>query len=177
MKLEKLKSEGVITIRYIGIDPSTKTGFVALDELGNALVEKEITGQGDKDPKRMVTLTENIVNQLQESDIICIEGFSYGSKGRGISFQFGLGHAIRNAMFENGAKYIVVSPGQLKKFATGKGNTSKDNMILPIYKRWGYEHDSDNVRDAFVLAHIARAIHGHGELVKYQKEVIKELGK
>lgn len=125
----------------------------------------------------MVTLTENIVNQLDKSDIICIEGFSYGSKGRGISFQFGLGHSIRNALFQAGIDYNLVTPGQLKKFATGKGNTSKDNMILPIYKRWGYEHDSDNVRDAYVLANIARALHGHGELVKYQNEIVKELGK
>lgn len=164
-------------IRYIGIDPSTKTGFVALDEWGTVITEQEITGESNKDPKRMVTLTENIVNQLDDNDVICIEGFSYGSKGRGISFQFGLGHSIRNALFQKGISYIDISPGQLKKFATGKGNTSKDNMILPIYKRWGYEHDSDNVRDAYILAQIARGLHGHGELVKYQEEVIKELKK
>lgn len=167
--------KGLIAIRYVGIDPSTKTGFVALDENGNVLAEKEITGQGDKDPRRMVTLKESIIKELRKDDVICIEGFSYGSRGRGISFQFGLGHAIRNAMFSNKIDFTVVAPGQLKKFATGKGNASKDNMILPIYKRWGYEHDSDNVRDAYVLSRIGMALDGHGELVKYQKEIIKEL--
>ena len=165
----------MITIRYIGIDPSTKTGFVALDEWGQVIHEREITGESDKDPKRMVTLTKNIIKELHKDDVICIEGFSYGSKGRGLSFQFGLGHAIRNAMFSNKIDFTVVAPGQLKKFATGKGNSSKDNMILPIYKRWGYEHDSDNVRDAFILAQIARGLHGHEDLVKYQEEVIKNL--
>ncbi len=137
-----------------------------------------MTGVSDQDPKRMVTLTEKVINQIKgQNSVICIEGFSYGSKGRGISFQFGLGHAIRNEMYKNKLKYIDVSPGQLKKFATGKGNTSKDNMILPIYKRWEYEHDSDNVRDAFVLAQIARGLNHGDELVKYQKEIIQELQK
>lgn len=142
------------------------------------MLEEEITGISDKDPKRMVTLTNKIINQIKgQNSTICIEGFSYGSKGRGISFQFGLGHAIRNEMFKHNIKYIDVSPGQLKKFATGKGNTSKDNMILPIYKRWNYEHDSDNVRDAFVLAQIARGLHHGNGLVKHQREVIFELKK
>jgi len=167
-----------VTTNFIGIDPSTKTGLVILDDDGNVLLEEEITGTGDEDPKRMVTLTNKIINQIKgQNSVICIEGFSYGSKGRGISFQFGLGHAIRNEMFKNNIEYIDVSPGQLKKFATGKGNTSKDNMILPIYKRWGYEHDSDNVRDAFVLAQIARGFNNNDELVKYQKEVVQELAK
>jgi len=168
----------VITIKFIGIDPSTKTGIVILDGDGNVLLEEEITGKSDTDPKRMVTLTNKIINQIKgQNSVICIEGFSYGSKGRGISFQFGLGHAIRNEMYKHDIKYIDVSPGQLKKFATGKGNTSKDNMILPIYKRWGYEHNSDNVRDAFVLAQIAKGLSFGNGLVKYQREVIFELKK
>lgn len=148
---------------------------MVLDKKGNILVEKEITGEGNKDPKRMMTLVENVVSELQENDVICIEGFSYGSRGKGISFQFGLGHALRIEMFKQKHNYIDVAPSQVKKFATGKGNTSKDNMILPIYKKWNYENDSDNIRDAYVLAQIARAISGHGELVKYQKEIAKEL--
>src|SRR5699024_3925154 len=167
-----------MNVNYIGIDPSTKTGIVILDNDGNVLLEEEITGTGDKDPKRMVTLTNKIINQIKgQNSTICIEGFSYGSKGRGISFQFGLGHAIRNEMFKHDIKYIDVSPGQLKKFATGKGNTSKDNMILPIYKRRSEEHTSENVRDAFVLAQIARGLKRHDELVKYQKAVVQELAR
>jgi len=162
-------------MRYIGIDLSTKTGFVALDKVGNVILAEEVTGQGNKDPKRMVTLTDNIVKRLNKGDFICIEGFSYGSRGRGISFQFGLGHHVRNTLYELGYKYTLVTPGQLKKFATGKGNTSKDNMILPIYKKWNFEHESDNVRDAYVLAQIAKSLNNDADLLKYEKEVIKEL--
>src|SRR5699024_9229979 len=102
-----------------------------------------------------------------------VEGFSYGSRGRGVSFQFGLGHALRIELYKNNFNYLIVTPSQVKKYATGKGNTSKDNMILPIFKKWGFEHDSDNVRDAFVLAKIAEGIRAGVGLTNYQKDVIK----
>src|SRR5690625_2294207 len=132
---------------YVGLDPSTKTGIVILDKDGNVILEKEITTNIKEDPERFIHITEQILEHLKDGDKICIEGFSYGSRGRGVSTQYGIGWTIRTALFYQDVDYTEVTPGGLKKFATGKGNTSKDNMILPIYKRWGYEHKSDNVRD------------------------------
>ncbi|MGE6261025.1 hypothetical protein ACQKCU_24635 [Heyndrickxia sporothermodurans] len=43
-------------MRFVGTAPSTKTGFVALDKHGNVLREKELTGIGNEDAKRMTTL-------------------------------------------------------------------------------------------------------------------------
>ena len=55
----------------------------------------------------------------------------------------------------------------LKKFATGKGNTKKEDTVLPIFKRWDFEHPSDNVRDAYVLAQIARSIKNNANLTTF----------
>lgn len=164
-------------MRFIGIDPSTKTGFVALDEHGTVLRAKELTGAGTQDPKRMVTLIDEIMAHIQKDDVIAIEGFGFASQQ---AIQLGgIGWGIRMALFRRGIPYIEVPPTSVKKFATGKGNTKKDEMVLPIFKRWGFEHSSDNVRDAFVLAQIALAIqamtHRTGAsitLTKTQLEVI-----
>lgn len=164
-------------MRFVGLDPSTKTGIVILDKKGNVILEKEITSSIKEDPQRFIHITEQILEHLKDGDKICIEGFSYGSRGRGVSTQYGIGWTIRTALFYQDVDYTEVTPGGLKKFATGKGNTSKDNMILPIYKRWGYEHKSDNVRDAFVLAQISRAMHEDIKLTKFQKEVIEVIKK
>ena len=164
-------------MRYIGIDLSSKTGLVAINQENKILMAEEIQGDSNEDPKRMVSLTEKILQRLDAKDKIMIEGFSYGSRGRGVSFQFGLGHYVRNELYKYGFDYKIVAPGQLKKFASGKGNTSKDNMILPIYKKWGFEHESDNVRDAFVLAKIGQAFNQGNDLLKYENEVIEELKK
>src|SRR5699024_67117 len=162
-------------MNYIGIDPSTKTGLVVLDKQGIALHQEEVTTGIKKDPARFIDITERVLKHIKKGDTVVLEGFSYGSKGRGVSTQYGMGWVLRTALYHKDIDYTEVTPGGLKKFATGKGNTSKDNMILPIFKRWGFEHDSDNVRDAYVLAKIGRAIKGHEETTKYQKEVLKAI--
>ncbi|OUM85664.1 MAG: hypothetical protein BAA01_09335 [Bacillus thermozeamaize] len=166
--------------RFVGIDPSTKTGFVALDEHGNVVRAKELTGVGGSDPKRMVTLIDEVMRHLQPEDIICIEGFGFASQQ---AIQLGgIGWGIRMALYRRGIAYTEVSPSQVKKFASGKGNTKKDEMAVHIYKRWGFEHSSDNVRDAFVLAQIARAVNRRKTAVydeymlpTYQLEVINSI--
>ena len=116
-----------------------------------------------------------ITSQLEPNDIVTIEGFSYGSKGQGVSTQYGLGWIIRYFLYERGYKYIEVPPTSLKKFATGKGTVKKDNMVLPIYKKWGFEHSSDNVRDAFVLAQMAKGMYQSTNLLEYEEEALKKV--
>jgi crossover junction endodeoxyribonuclease RuvC len=159
--------------RYVGIDPSTKTGIVVLD--GTKEWTEEFTSKIKSDPERFFDITEQILSWLSKGDVICIEGFSYGSKGRGVSTQYGIGWLIRAELIRNGYTYTEVSPSAVKKFATGKGNEKKENMVLPIYKHWGFEHPSDNVRDAYVLAKIAQGVNGISKLTKYQTDVIKKI--
>jgi crossover junction endodeoxyribonuclease RuvC len=161
--------------RYVGLDPSTKTGLAIIDMDGNIINVEEIKSKQKQDPARFVDIGNQIMEQLEPNDVVTIEGFSYGSKGKGVSTQYGLGWIIRLFLFEKGYKYIEVPPTSVKKFATGKGNTKKDEMVLPIYKRWGFEHNSDNVRDAFVLAQMAKAIHSHTNLTAYQIEAIQKV--
>lgn len=164
-------------MRFVGLDLSTKTGLVIIDESGNVLTEKEITSKVKEDPQRMIDLTEQVLSHLEKDDVIAIEGFSYGSRGRGVAFQYGYGYLVQISLYKNDFNYLIVTPSQVKKFATGLGNASKESMILPIYKRWGYEHESDNVRDAFILAQIARATKTSTKLTKFQKEIIDALKK
>lgn len=161
-------------MRYVGIDPSTKTGLVILQS-GEAIIDIEISSKVEEDPERFMDIANQLMCYMYQSDFICIEGFSYGSKGKGVSTQYGIGWLIRSELIKNGYFYQEVSPGGLKKFASGKGTTKKENLIMPIYKKWGYESDSDNIRDAYILAQIARAIHEDIPITSYQKEVIKNL--
>lgn len=49
---------------------------------------------------------------------------------------------------------LKVPPMTLKKFAAGKGNAKKQEMLLQIYKRWGIEFTDDNAADAYGLARL-----------------------
>ncbi|MGC6586566.1 crossover junction endodeoxyribonuclease RuvC [Paenibacillus sp. Dod16] len=161
--------------RYVGIDPSGETGIALIDMHGNYLDGLEIAPEIENKTVKICEIVEGIFDNLEADDVVAIEGFSYGSKGQGIDFQFGLGHAIRLELYRQDMKWIEVAPTQVKKYATGNHQASKNNMVLPIYKHWGFEHNSDNVRDAFVLAQIARATQILTVGTKYQEEVIQAI--
>jgi crossover junction endodeoxyribonuclease RuvC len=178
-------------MRFVGIDPSTKTGFVALDESDEVLREKELTGIGDKDPKRMVTLIHDIVSHIQPGDVICIEGFPYDTQRA--MFAGGLHHGIRNELYKRKIKYFEVAPNAVKKFVgvtgwTGepgkkkrlKGPEKKRAVMDAIKEHYGVIYSNDNIADAYILAQIAKAImlakHSHQaafiRLEDYQAEVL-----
>lgn len=156
--------------RYVGIDTSTKTGFVAMDEDGGLWEAIEISEEG-KDPARMVKLIDRIVNYVLPDDVICIEDFAYAQANK-MAMLGGIGWGVRMELFRRGIKYIEVATGQLKNFTGSKGNCSKEAMIIPIYEIWGFKNGSDNVRDAFVLANIARALHEQVKVKAFQRDVL-----
>jgi Holliday junction resolvasome RuvABC endonuclease subunit len=53
---------------------------------------------------------------------------------------------------EHGIPYEGVPVGTIKRFATGKGNATKDDM-LTASRDWGYEPSDDNEADAIALLH------------------------
>jgi crossover junction endodeoxyribonuclease RuvC len=164
-------------MRFVGIDPSTKTGLAIIDKNNEIINVQEVSSKSKEDPERFIDIADQLLEELHPNDIIAIEGFSYGSKGKGVSTQYGLGWIIRTFLYERGYDYVEIPPTSVKKFATGKGNVKKDAMVLPIYKHWGFEHSSDNVRDAYVLAKVAKALHEEEGLTAYQKEVVKKVSK
>jgi crossover junction endodeoxyribonuclease RuvC len=159
-------------MRFIGIDPSTKTGIVALSGNGEVLLAKEIEKEG-KDPERMSELIQAVSAEIEDTDIVVIEGFGFTSQ-RGFILG-GIGWGIRLELYRRGISYLEIAPAALKKFATTKGNANKEKIAVEVYKRWGFEHDSNNVIDAYVLAQIARALNGQVELTKFQKEALNKI--
>lgn len=165
-------------MNYVGIDPSTTTGMVILHESGRMIMEADIFSETDKDPQRFIDIAREVVNRCQKDDVVSIEGFSFGSKGAGVGTQYGLGWLIRSFLHMDGISYYEVPPTTLKKFVSGKGNVAKNIVMKDVYKRWGYENDSDNIVDAYVLAQISRAKgNRYEELTKVQIESLKKVSK
>lgn len=53
---------------------------------------------------------------------------------------------------------LQIPPMTLKKYASGKGTSKKQEMLMQIYKRWGVEFNDDNAADAYGLARLAGGI-------------------
>ena len=164
-------------MRFVGIDPSTKTGFVILDSNGEVIVEEEIRPTATKDPARMIDIVKQIKAYLQPNDKIVIEGFAYGAKGRAVDFQYGLGWLIRAMLHVEKYGYSDATPSQVKKFASNRGNAKKEDLVLPLYKKWGYEHPSDNVRDALIMAKMSYSMYNHEGLQLYEQDVLRKMVK
>lgn len=161
--------------RYCGIDPSSKTGFLLLDSKGKVLYENEFKSK-KTDPQRMIDIWLQVKQHLNPmTDTVLIEGFSYGSKGRGVSFQYGIGWIIRAFLHLEGFSYIEVTPSQLKKFACNNGRAKKEVLIDPIKKKWGFLGMTDNTTDAYVLARIGYSMTNQQGLLIYEKKIVEDL--
>jgi crossover junction endodeoxyribonuclease RuvC len=158
---------------YIGLDLSTKTGFVAMNEYDVLFEEKEILAKGNG-VQRMSDYINVIVNRIcqYQNPIVGIEGFSFGSRGSGVDFQYGLGWGIRTRLYALGIKYYDIPPSCVKKFASGKGNSDKRALAVAVKERWNYFHSSDNVTDAFILAQMVKSMNESKTLPKFQQEAI-----
>ena len=52
----------------------------------------------------------------------------------------------------------IVPPTTLKKFVTGKGTASKDDMIAAVNSKWDSSVTNNNIADAYGLAEYARSL-------------------
>jgi crossover junction endodeoxyribonuclease RuvC len=70
---------------------------------------------------------------------------------------------------------VLVAPQQLKKFASGNGNTKKEMLPKEILKRWAVDFNDMNIAEAYVLARIAYAVDADPEMTQFQQDVVKAL--
>lgn len=186
--------KGLQMMRFVGIDPATTTGFVALDINANVLVAKDLkgNGKGAMDVKQLVSLENLLFRHIQKYDEILIEDAAPGTQ-RGITT--GMIHGgIRTMIHRKGLAFNVVSPNSVKKYVgvTGwkgevgnkvrlKEKEKKAAMKAACIEHFGFTHKSDNVVDAYIIARIALNVYLHRELKPlldtkpYQIEVVKSI--
>ncbi len=162
----------------LGIDLSlTGTGLSVVE--GDRLLFSECYKPKNKSgPTRLIEIRHKVSETIDkyQPELICIEGYSFGSRGRAV-FQTGeLGGLIRVLLHKTGIKWLEITPSQVKKFAAGVGNCGKDIIMQQVYKRWGMEFKTSDEADAFILAKIGTILLGYKEkLIKAQEEVIEVL--
>jgi crossover junction endodeoxyribonuclease RuvC len=52
----------------------------------------------------------------------------------------------------DGLKWYDPRATELKKFVCGKGTANKEQVMLQVFKRWGYEAATNNMADGYGLA-------------------------
>lgn len=143
----------------LGLDiSSTSTGVVLLNDISLQPVHQGLWSpppglsyveRGDWQANKLLALMEK-----HEVTRIMIEGYSLGSTN-GAEPLITVGAIMRYVLHLSGHTWTDVAPTRLKKYAHAK---LKQDMKLAVYKRWEFEHSSDDVIDAYVLAHIGIAL-------------------
>lgn len=141
---------------FVGIDPSYD-GFaiMVLDKNAN-IIEQKLISTSSK-----LSIEERIIQLEKEFEFIpkivnlhsvYLEGPSFASSGAFVLQMGALHYYLRIFLFKKNVNYKVVTPNELKKFVTGKGQAKKNLMLLNVYKKWNVEFQDDNVADAYGLA-------------------------
>ena len=109
---------------------------------------------------------DNAVRQLKkdgkvESITVCMEGISYGSiHSAAVMDLAGLNYLIRDRMHHHTivGTLFVTPPAEIKKFATGQGNASKELMIATFKGSYpDFELPKiDDISDSFFMAKFAQ---------------------
>lgn len=135
-----------MSARVIGIDPSlTATGLADWD----GTVET-YGGDAKLGDRRLSFLYNQVKFHCQPGvDMAVIEDLPANAKSAGLTGK--AQGVVRLALIRADVPYVAISPAALKKFATGRGNATKSDMRMELYKRTGIDLPDDNQVDAWWL--------------------------
>jgi crossover junction endodeoxyribonuclease RuvC len=139
---------------HVGLDLSYSSTGVVILEAGSQSYFAFKAGKPDLPfHERAIDLWKQLTHVLPPAEqcSVYIEGAAYAAEFG--AFMAGeLAGAIKVLLAMNGYRYTIVSPNQLKKFATGSGNAQKHYVAAHVMKKWEFTHKSNDVVDAYVLA-------------------------
>jgi len=145
----------------VGVDLSLQSTGIATIQNGPASgwmakVER-ITSEGHKTDTlqqrhtRLHNLRNAVCRRCEDADLILVEGPSYGSKGGHQHDRSGLWWLVTDWLIAH--PLVEVTPTQRMKYATGKGQISKDAVLAAVVRRYPtVDVTGNDEADALVLA-------------------------
>jgi Holliday junction resolvasome RuvABC endonuclease subunit len=145
------------SLRIVGLDLSlTSTGVACINGPGDRSEATWTIKSRHKGMQRLCEIRNYVRPVSMPADLVLIEGYSYNSRNGGERLGE-LGGVIRVDLWEAGIPYVEIEPARLKKYATGKGNASKDAVFGAAVHRAGREFATNDEADAWWLLQMALA--------------------
>lgn len=140
-------------ITPVGLDLSlTSTGYSCGEE--RLCITTKLRG-----PARLDEIATQICERilLLEHPLVIVEGYSFASRNSQAHSIGELGGVVRVSLWRASVPYVEVPPTTRAKFATGKGNASKGEVLSAVSARTGITWSgsgADDICDAFILEEI-----------------------
>lgn len=144
-------------MKITAIDLSLRSTGWANESGSGILVPPKALGLG---MERNNWIMRQVLEKGAGADVLVIEGFSYGSEGRGVIDRAELRGIVLWALWSKGIPYVDVPPSSLKMFATGVGKGKKEAIFAEAIRRLGYTGSSNDEADALWLRAMACAAYG-----------------
>lgn len=145
----------------VGLDLSlTSTGWSADGKSG-------IISSAFKNEARLDDISRQVKTLLSNIDTphVVVEGYSFASRS-GQAHSIGeLGGVVKLTLFRMSVPYAIVPPTCRAKFATGRGNASKNEVVSAISAKTGIVWSgkgADDMCDAWILEEMGRVHTGTG---------------
>lgn len=109
-----------------------------------------------KGPQRLIEISHRVSTLMStlSNPRVVLEGYSMASRNSQAHATGELGGVIRVTLFSSGIPYVVVPPTCRAKFATGRGNASKSEVVSAVSARTGLIWSgpgADDKCDAWIL--------------------------
>lgn len=155
-----MSPSGTAQLLHVGLDLSyTGTGMVVMREDLSVIHHIRVsTDVGVHDYQRIGMIWGAVAEDLVRSSpcTISIENYAHG--GPQLAKAVRLGEIFRREVYLLGLVWNDVAPSSLKKFATGNGRASKDDMVNSARDLWPMCPNNDEA-DAFHLARWGLSVH------------------
>jgi crossover junction endodeoxyribonuclease RuvC len=131
--------------------------------------------------ERLIDVSKKVITYLEDWYLpaVVIEGYSFASRNSQAHSIGELGGVVRVALHKLGIPFVEVPPTVRAKFATGKGNAGKSEVVSSVSARTGIVWSgkgADDMCDAFVLEEMGLAALGVPRF-EWPKENLKVLEK
>lgn len=147
-------------MKVLGVDPSlTSTGLALASHgaSGPLLTTCRVRVGAGRGHERLRTIRTEVMQAARGADLVVIEGPAYGSaagaRQSGHHERAGLWWLLTHALWGAGVPCAVVPPNLRARYATGRGNAAKDQVLAAVIRRYpDVDIDGNDEADALVLA-------------------------
>jgi Holliday junction resolvasome RuvABC endonuclease subunit len=148
--------ERIQQFRILALDPATHCGYAITRELYGVW---NLTPKRDESAGMKLLRLRSKLNEILDSERINLVVFERpGGMHKGaIIVQSELQGQIKVVCEDHHIEYKAYSSQEIKKFATGKGNSGKPAMIKAAQDKLGYIGSDDNESDALWLLELAKS--------------------
>ena len=145
----------------LGIDPSlTSTGLAVVDTEDRLVVDVQtVLSKGGKSDSieqrldRIRRISAHVMTVGFRADLVVIEQPAYSRTAGHMHDRSGLWWFLVNSALGSQRIVVEVAPTTRARYATGRGNAGKDEVLLAVAKRYPHvDVTNNNEADALVLA-------------------------